>query len=91
VGATYPQELSDIRRLVGNLPILIPGIGAQGGDLEKAIMAGRNSRGNGMIINSSRGIIYASSGNDYAGAAQREALKLHKEIKRILGLSSVGT
>lgn len=59
VGATYPSELRRVRQIVGDMPILIPGIGAQGGDLEKTVEAGRDSRGLGMIINSSRGIIFA--------------------------------
>lgn len=88
VGATYPQELSDIRRIAGDMPFLIPGIGAQGGDVEKTILAGKDSRGKGMIINSSRGILYASSGEDFAEAARRETLKLHEEIKKHLSTSN---
>ncbi|MDE1966919.1 MAG: orotidine-5'-phosphate decarboxylase [Patescibacteria group bacterium] len=84
VGATYPAELARVRQIVGELPILIPGIGAQGGDLEKTVAAGKDSRGRGMIINSSRSILYASSGEDYAEAARRETLKLHKAIKSCL-------
>ena len=82
VGATYPGELREVRRIVGDMPILIPGVGAQGGDVEKTVKEGRNSRGNGMIINSSRGIIFASSGLDFAEAARRETLKLHTLINQ---------
>ena len=82
VGATYPGELREVRRIVGDMPILIPGIGAQGGDVEKTVKEGRNSRGNGMIINSSRGIIFASNGADFAEAARRETLKLHTLINQ---------
>lgn len=82
VGATYPEELAQVRKIVGDMPILIPGIGAQGGDVEKTVLAGRDSRGQGMIINSSRGIIYASSGPDFAEAARAETLKLHKLINQ---------
>jgi orotidine-5'-phosphate decarboxylase len=57
VGATHPNELHRVRQIVGDMPILIPGIGAQGGDLGATISAGKNSRQQGMIINSSRGII----------------------------------
>ncbi len=80
VGATYPDELRSVRKIVGETPILIPGIGAQGGDLEATIDAGLNVRGDGILINSSRGIIHASSGNDFAEAARREAEKLHNAI-----------
>ena len=80
VGATYPGELQKVRSIVGGMPILIPGIGAQGGDVEKTVLAGRDSRVQGMIINSSRGIIYASNGLDFAEAARAETLKLHNLI-----------
>lgn len=85
VGATNPaDELAKVRRIIGDMPILIPGIGAQGGDLENAIKAGKDYKGQGMIINSSRGIIFASSGEDFAGAARREAERLSEEIKKHL-------
>ncbi len=84
VGATYPQELQEVRSVVGDMPILIPGIGAQGGDVEKTVQAGKNSKGYGMIINSSRGIIFASKETDFADAARRETLKLRDEINRYL-------
>lgn len=80
VGATYPEELAEVRKIVGDMPILIPGIGAQGGDAEKTVKAGKDSRGQGMIINSSRGIIFASQGDDFAVAARREAQKLSNLI-----------
>ena len=83
-GATYPKELAEIRKIAGDMPILIPGIGAQGGDLEKTVLAGMDSRGRGMIINSSSGIIFASSGRDFAEAARRETLKLHEAIQAVL-------
>jgi orotidine-5'-phosphate decarboxylase len=82
VGATYPQELKEIRALVGDIPFLMPGIGAQGGDIEAAVTNGADSKGKGMIINSSRAIIYASNGNDFAEAARRVAEETHKEINR---------
>ncbi len=80
VGATYPDELAEVRRIVGTMPILIPGIGAQGGDLRRTVEAGRDTRGRGMIIGSSRGIIYASKGDDFAEAARQEVLRLNREI-----------
>jgi len=82
VGATYPGELSNIRGLVGDMPILIPGIGAQGGDVEATVKAGKDSNGRGMIINSSRGIIFASKDADFAEAARRETVKLTEMINR---------
>jgi orotidine-5'-phosphate decarboxylase len=80
VGATYPAELKRVREIVGDLPILIPGIGAQGGDVEKTVSAGKDSNGKGMIVNSSRGIIFASSGPDFAIAARNETRRLHDLI-----------
>lgn len=82
VGATYPIELREIRRLVGDMPLLIPGIGAQGGDVEKTVVAGQDSRGQGMIINSSRGIIFAANDAYFAAAAREETLKLREHINR---------
>lgn len=82
VGATYPEELEGVRQIVGDMPILIPGIGAQGGDVEKTVKAGKDSRGKGIIINSSRGIIFASNGPDFAEAARRETIKLRDLINQ---------
>lgn len=82
VGATYPEQLQRVREIVSDMPILIPGIGAQGGDLEKTVIAGQDSRGAGMIVNSSRGIIFASSGLDFAQAAYHEVQKLHHLINQ---------
>ena len=84
VGATYPQELAEVRKLVGDLPILIPGVGAQGGDVEKTVKAGKDSRGQGMIINSSRGIIFASYGPNFAEAARHETATLRGVINLYL-------
>ena len=76
VGATYPEDLKKIREIVGDLPILIPGVGAQGGDI-KSLKNGLNSQGDGIIVSSSRGIIFADN--------PREAtLKLINQIKLIL-------
>ncbi len=84
VGATYPKELADVRAIVGDMPILVPGIGAQGGNLETTLRAGLipGTLG-GLIINSSRGIIYASSGEDFPDAARAEIQKLNDEINAI--------
>ena len=80
VGATYPDELCRIRQIVGDMPILIPGIGAQGGDLEATVKAGKDSNGEGMIINSSRGIIFASISSSFAQVARQETEKLRDQI-----------
>ncbi len=82
VGATYPIELEIVRRIAGDIPILIPGIGVQGGDVEKTVKAGVDKNGQNAIINSSRGIIFASSGIDFAQAARIEAEKLMNEINK---------
>jgi orotidine-5'-phosphate decarboxylase len=82
VGATYPADLKNVRSIVGDLPILIPGIGAQGGEVEATVTAGKDSRGWGMIINSSRSIIYASKENDFAQAARNATERLRAEINR---------
>ena len=82
VGATYPKELAQIRKIVGDIPILIPGIGAQGGNVEKTIKAGRNSKNQGMIIHSSRSIIFASSGSNFADAARKKAQELSNQINQ---------
>lgn len=82
VGATYPEELGEVRRAVGNLPILIPGIGAQGGEVELAVRFGMSMRGADAIFNSAGAIIFASSGADFAEAARQETLKLDKMINQ---------
>ncbi|MFH1585009.1 MAG: orotidine-5'-phosphate decarboxylase [Patescibacteria group bacterium] len=82
VGATYSQELHAVRQLVGDaMLILIPGIGAQGGDLEATVNAGKNSKGHGMIINVSRAIIFASSGKDFAQAARAAVVDFQGQIR----------
>jgi orotidine-5'-phosphate decarboxylase len=82
VGATYPDELADIRRRVGDLPFLVPGVGAQGGDVAKVMAAGKASAGTGLVISSSRAILYASSGDDFADAARRATQELRDSINR---------
>jgi orotidine-5'-phosphate decarboxylase len=69
VGATFPDEIAKVRERVGDMPLLIPGIGAQGGDIPATVAAGLDSRGTGMMINSSRAILYASGGDDWREAA----------------------
>lgn len=84
VGATYPEELAEVRTIIGDMPILIPGIGAQGGDIQKTVMAGKDSKGFGMIISASRSIIFASSGADFAQASRKATEGLVSEIQAIL-------
>lgn len=61
VGATYPQELAEVRKIVGEMTILVPGVGAQGGDIKQVLSVGLNQAGAGLIINSSRGVIFSES------------------------------
>ena len=83
VGATFPEEIAKVRAIVGEMPLLIPGIGAQGGDIDATVRAGKISGkpGTGMIINSSRAILYASSGSDFAEAARTVALSTRDALK----------
>lgn len=83
VGATYPAELKTIRQLVGQMPLLVPGVGAQGGSLIEVMKNGLDENQTGLLINSSRGIIYASSGADFALAAGLEAKKLNDEMNAV--------
>ena len=84
VGATYPEELKNIRQAHPDMLILIPGVGAQGGDLELAVRYGIDAHNRGVIINSSRGIIYASKGTDFADAARRATKALRDEINKVI-------
>ena len=80
VGATYPRELAEIRQIVGDMPFLVPGVGAQGGDVVQAVQNGRTKAGTGLVISSSRAILYASSGADFATAARTAAMTLRDQI-----------
>jgi len=89
VGATYPGEMAVLREAHPGLPILIPGVGAQGGDVEAAARAGVNANGRGVMISSSRGIIYASeSADEFDSAARDAASALRDEINRALPAAS---
>jgi len=83
VGATYPAELARVRALAPALPLLVPGIGAQGGDLAASVHAGRDAHGAGLAINSSRAILYAGSGEDFAQAAAAAARRTRDDINRL--------
>lgn len=82
VGATFPQELAQVRAIVGDMPLLVPGVGAQGAEVEATVRAGRTANGAGMMINSSRAILYArpNQGEDFAAAARRVALETRDAI-----------
>ncbi|HEX7041776.1 MAG TPA: orotidine-5'-phosphate decarboxylase [Patescibacteria group bacterium] len=82
IGATYPKELAEIRKLAGDMTFLVPGIGAQGGDIGKTVKSGLNSKKLGMIINSSREIIYADNSKNFAKKAREKAEKLKNEINK---------
>jgi orotidine-5'-phosphate decarboxylase len=82
VGATWPKQLAEVRALVGDMPFLVPGVGAQGGDVEQIIKNGRGKDSDALIISSSRAILYASSGTDFAEAARAAAIKQRDEINR---------
>ena len=82
VGATYPDELKAIREQHPDMPLLIPGIGAQGGDLALTVRYGVDRHGEKAIINSSRQILYASKGKDFAEAARRAAIEMKEQINR---------
>jgi orotidine-5'-phosphate decarboxylase len=85
VGATYPAELTDVRRRCPNAPILLPGIGAQAGDLEASLHAGLDSHGLGLIVSSSRSVIYAGKddGSDWTAAVRAAALELREAINGV--------
>ena len=87
VGATFPAEIARVRELVGDMPLLVPGIGAQGGDIAATLAAGRTANGTGLMINSSRAVLYAGKGEDFAQAARRvaqetrDAVNVHRVSK----------
>jgi orotidine-5'-phosphate decarboxylase len=84
VGATYPAVLAQVRGICPDLPLLVPGVGAQGGELAAATRAAIDSHGERAIISASRSILYAGGGADFAGAARQEALRLRAEINAAL-------
>ncbi|PWQ93543.1 orotidine-5'-phosphate decarboxylase [Leucothrix arctica] len=80
VGATWPSQMSEVREIVGDMPFLVPGVGAQGGDIEALVKAGQTANGTGLIISSSRGVIYASEGDNFASAARSVVVDLREKI-----------
>lgn len=83
VGAPYPEELAHVRKIVNDMPILIPGVGAQGGDAKESFTRGKNKEGTGVLIAAGRSIIYASHGADFAEAARKEVEKLSADIAEV--------
>jgi orotidine-5'-phosphate decarboxylase len=84
VGATYPAEIERVRAIAPTLPLLIPGVGAQGGDAVATVKAGWRPDAP-IVVNSSRAVLYASSGDDFAGAARREATKTRDLLQAARG------
>ncbi len=83
VGATYPEQLAQVRSIVGDaMPLLVPGIGTQGGDVQAVVSHGRDSHGAGLMISASRAVLYAASDGEFAAAARAEAARLREEINR---------
>jgi orotidine-5'-phosphate decarboxylase len=82
VGATWPRQLGEVRALVGGMPLLVPGVGVQGGDVEAVVRNARDGDGAGLAISSSRAILYASGGEDFAQAAAAAARGLRDAINR---------
>ncbi len=82
VGATFPQELADVRAIIGDMPLLVPGVGAQGGDVQATVNAGKTADGLGLMINSSRAILYAGQGEDFAEQARKVAIATRDDINR---------
>ena len=81
VGATFPDELARVRALAPRLPLLVPGVGAQGGDVNATVRAGLDADGYGLVINSSRAILYAGKGTDFADQARKAAVATRDAIR----------
>jgi orotidine-5'-phosphate decarboxylase len=81
IGATYPEQLARVRSLAPSLPFLVPGVGAQQGDVEAAVTAGLDARGAGIVVNASRGVLYASRGADWQTASREAALALRDQLE----------
>lgn len=82
VGATWPEQMKRLREICGDMPFLVPGVGAQGGDVKALVEAGQTNNGTGLIVNSSRSVLYASSGNGFEMAARKEALSTRDAINQ---------
>jgi orotidine-5'-phosphate decarboxylase len=92
VGATYPEELRRVRQIAPGLPLLVPGIGAQGGDVEATVRAGLDDEGAGLVINSSRAILYAGHDRGFAAAARAASQRARDDIRRsVAAMASPGS
>ena len=80
VGATWPEQMRRLREITGDMPFLVPGVGAQGGDVQAIVKAGQTADGRGLIINSSRAVLYADDGKEFAQAARKVALVTRDSI-----------
>ncbi|GJM11340.1 MAG: orotidine 5'-phosphate decarboxylase [Lysobacteraceae bacterium] len=81
VGATQPQPLRRVRALIGDMPLLVPGVGSQGGDPRAVLEAASTSNGTGLIVNVSRAVLYAGQGADYADEARKKAQQIRESLK----------
>jgi len=91
VGATYPRQLEEVRKIAPDMPILLPGVGAQEGSLRASVQAGTDASGRNLLVSSSRGVIYASNDpSDFANAARNAAKKLRSQINAILDDKGLG-
>jgi len=81
VGATYPTELAEVRAIAPDLPLLVPGVGTQGGDAATVVEHGADAAHSGLVVNSSRAVLYASSGPDFAEAARAEAERTRSSLR----------
>ncbi len=82
VGATYPRELARVRELAGDMPFLVPGVGAQGGDVQAVVSNGQTAAGDGLIISSSRAILYAAHDDSWLEAARVATQRLRDQINQ---------
>lgn len=83
LGATWPEQMAKVRAIVGDMPFLVPGVGQQGGDVEAIVKAGQTKDGTGLIISSSRAILYAGSGTDFAEKARERVLMLQNQANHL--------
>lgn len=85
VGATWPEQMRRLREITGDIPFLVPGVGAQGGDVKAILAAGQTNNGTGLIINSSRAVIYADNGQEFAHAARKVAMATRDLVNQYRG------